>query len=50
VTVLRITINGHAYGPMEARDDLSMNDFLRESIGLTGTKFGCGDAQCLCEG
>jgi aerobic-type carbon monoxide dehydrogenase small subunit (CoxS/CutS family) len=29
------------------RDELTMNDFLREYIGLTGTKFGCGAAQCL---
>jgi aerobic-type carbon monoxide dehydrogenase small subunit (CoxS/CutS family) len=47
VTTLRITINGRAYGPMDVRDDLSMNDFLRESLGMTGTKFGCGAAQCL---
>ena len=26
---------------------LSMNDFLREYLGMTGTKFGCGAAQCL---
>src|SRR4029077_8948683 len=25
----------------------SMNDFLREYLGMTGTKFGCGAAQCL---
>jgi aerobic-type carbon monoxide dehydrogenase small subunit (CoxS/CutS family) len=47
VTTLRVTINGRAYGPMEVRDDLTMNDFLREKLGLTGTKFGCGAAQCL---
>jgi aerobic-type carbon monoxide dehydrogenase small subunit (CoxS/CutS family) len=29
------------------RDDLTMNDFLREYLGMTGTKFGCGAAQCL---
>ena len=44
---MSITINGKAYGPMEVRDELSMNDFLREYLGLTGTKFGCGLAQCL---
>jgi aerobic-type carbon monoxide dehydrogenase small subunit (CoxS/CutS family) len=44
---MRITINGKAYGPLEVRDELSMNDFLREYLGLTGTKFGCGLAQCL---
>ena len=26
----------------EVRDELSMNDFLREYLGMTGTKFGCG--------
>src|SRR5882757_6451893 len=47
VTPLRITINGRAYGPMDVRDELTMNDFLREHLGMTGTKFGCGAAQCL---
>jgi aerobic-type carbon monoxide dehydrogenase small subunit (CoxS/CutS family) len=47
VTNLALTINGRAYGPVEVRDELSMNDFLREYLGLTGTKFGCGVAQCL---
>jgi aerobic-type carbon monoxide dehydrogenase small subunit (CoxS/CutS family) len=47
VTNMSMTINGKAYGPFEVRDELSMNDFLREYLGLTGTKFGCGLAQCL---
>ncbi len=47
MTALTVTINGRAYGPREVRDDLTMNDFLREYLGLTGTKFGCGVAQCL---
>ncbi|WP_445487351.1 (2Fe-2S)-binding protein [Rhodopseudomonas sp. RCAM05734] len=47
MTALSITINGKAHGPTEVRDDLSMNDFLREHLGMTGTKFGCGAAQCL---
>lgn len=47
MTTLDITINGRAMGPMDVRDDLSMNDFLREMLGMTGTKFGCGAAQCL---
>jgi aerobic-type carbon monoxide dehydrogenase small subunit (CoxS/CutS family) len=47
VTTLALTINGRAYGPTEVREELSMNDFLREYLGLTGTKFGCGAAQCL---
>jgi hypothetical protein len=32
---------------VDVRDDLTMNDFLREHLGMTGTKFGCGAAQCL---
>jgi aerobic-type carbon monoxide dehydrogenase small subunit (CoxS/CutS family) len=47
VTTLGITINGRAHGPIDVRDELTMNDFLREYLGLTGTKFGCGAAQCL---
>jgi aerobic-type carbon monoxide dehydrogenase small subunit (CoxS/CutS family) len=47
VTTLGIKINGRTYGPIDVRDDLSLNDFLREYLGLTGTKFGCGAAQCL---
>jgi aerobic-type carbon monoxide dehydrogenase small subunit (CoxS/CutS family) len=47
VTTVAVTINGRAHDPIEVRDDLTMNDFLREFLGLTGTKFGCGAAQCL---
>jgi aerobic-type carbon monoxide dehydrogenase small subunit (CoxS/CutS family) len=47
VTALALTINGRAVGPVEVRDELTMNDFLREHLGMTGTKFGCGAAQCL---
>ena len=47
MTTLSLTINGRAHGPVDVRDDLTMNDFLRESLGMTGTKFGCGAAQCL---
>lgn len=47
MTTLSVTINGRAYGPTEVRDELTMNDYLREYLGLTGTKFGCGAAQCL---
>ena len=47
MTALTVTINGRAYGPSEVRDELTMNDFLREMLGMTGTKFGCGAAQCL---
>jgi aerobic-type carbon monoxide dehydrogenase small subunit (CoxS/CutS family) len=47
VTALTVTINGRSYGPTDVRDELTMNDYLREYLGLTGTKFGCGAAQCL---
>src|SRR6516225_5013322 len=47
VTTFNVTINGREYGPTEVRDELTMNDYLREYLGLTGTKFGCGAAQCL---
>ena len=47
MTTLGITINGQVHASTEVRDDLSMNDFLREHLGMTGTKFGCGAAQCL---
>ncbi|GLK72308.1 2Fe-2S iron-sulfur cluster binding domain-containing protein [Ancylobacter dichloromethanicus] len=45
--VISLSINGRAHGPIEVRDDLTMNDFLREVLGMTGTKFGCGAGQCL---
>ena len=47
MTSLGLTINGRAHGPTDVRDDLTMNDYLREYLGMTGTKFGCGAAQCL---
>lgn len=47
MTKLALTVNGRAIGPIEVRDELTMNDFLREFLGMTGTKFGCGAAQCL---
>ena len=47
MTMLAVTINDRARGPVDVRDDLTMNDFLREYLGMTGTKFGCGAAQCL---
>jgi xanthine dehydrogenase YagT iron-sulfur-binding subunit len=47
MTSLTLTINGRTHGPVEVRDELTMNDFLREYLGMTGTKFGCGAAQCL---
>ena len=47
MTTIAITINGQKQAPTDVRDDLTMNDYLREHLGMTGTKFGCGAAQCL---
>jgi aerobic-type carbon monoxide dehydrogenase small subunit (CoxS/CutS family) len=47
MTTLMLTINGRTHGPVEVSAELTMNDFLREHLGMTGTKFGCGAAQCL---
>ena len=47
MTTLTLTINGNKHGPYAVRDDLSLNDILREMLCMTGTKFGCGAAQCL---
>jgi len=47
MTTISLTINGRSHGPVAVRDELTMNDFLREVLGMTGTKFGCGAAQCL---
>jgi len=47
VTTFNVKINGRGYGPTEVRDELTMNDYLREYLGLTGTKISCGAAQCL---
>lgn len=41
-----MTVNGVAVGPHTIPSDLSMNDYLREYLNLTGTKFGCGIGQC----
>ena len=39
-------VNGAAVGPHEVPEGLSMNDYLREYLNLTGTKFGCGIGAC----
>ncbi len=40
-----LSINGKRY-TLDADDDLPLLWALRDEIGLTGTKFGCGIAQC----
>ena len=43
---LSMTVNGVAVGPHEVPQGISMNDYLREYLGLTGTKLGCGIGLC----
>ena len=44
MTTLSVTINGRTSGPTDVRDELTMNDYLREYLGLSGTNFSCGAA------
>ena len=41
-----MTINGRSYGPVTIPETLSMIELLNEYFNLTGTRFGCGVAQC----
>ncbi|CAO3451981.1 MULTISPECIES: (2Fe-2S)-binding protein [Azospirillum] len=38
-------VNGHAY-QVAVEDDTPLLWVLRDTLGLTGTKYGCGIAQC----
>jgi len=42
---LHLTINGHSYA-VEADPQVSLLTVLRESLDLTGSKYGCGEGQC----
>jgi isoquinoline 1-oxidoreductase subunit alpha len=42
----QFTLNGKAAGAPSAPADKPLLWVLREELGLTGTKFGCGVAQC----
>ena len=41
----KLTVNGKAVN-VEAEGDTPLLWILREQVGLTGTKYGCGVAQC----
>jgi isoquinoline 1-oxidoreductase alpha subunit len=43
--MLRLTINGHAQ-QVDVDPDTPLLWVLRDTLGLTGTKYGCGIAQC----
>jgi isoquinoline 1-oxidoreductase subunit alpha len=43
--MISLEVNGKKYD-VEVRDDVPLLWVIREQIGLTGTKYGCGIAQC----
>src|SRR5271170_4332654 len=45
--MLALDINGNA-GEFDVPDDMPLLWVLRDVVGLTGTKFGCGVALCGC--
>jgi isoquinoline 1-oxidoreductase alpha subunit len=45
MTTVSLNVNGHAH-QVEADPDTPLLWVIRDDIGLTGTKFGCGVAQC----
>lgn len=42
---LTLLVNGKEYAPEVAGDETLLN-VLRDHLGLTGTKYGCGEGQC----
>ena len=46
MSTLTLTINGKTHGPIEVPDDMMLVDVLHEYLGLTGTRFGCGQGEC----
>jgi isoquinoline 1-oxidoreductase alpha subunit len=45
MAAFEVKVNGQAH-PVDALPDTPLLWVLRDAIGLTGTKFGCGIAQC----
>ena len=43
--MIKLQINGQSHD-VDAPDDMPLLWVLRDLVGLTGTKFGCGIAQC----
>jgi xanthine dehydrogenase YagT iron-sulfur-binding subunit len=43
---LTLHINGKTYAPIDVPEDMMLVDVLHEYLGLTGTRFGCGQGEC----
>jgi isoquinoline 1-oxidoreductase alpha subunit len=43
--MITLSVNGKSYN-LDVEDDTPLLWVLRDTIGLTGTKYGCGIAQC----
>lgn len=43
---LSLTVNGKSVGPVDVPEDMMLIDVLHEYLGLTGTRFGCGEGMC----
>ncbi len=43
---LTLQINGRSHGPVDVPEDMMLVDVLHEYLGLTGTRFGCGQGVC----
>ncbi|VVE05437.1 (2Fe-2S)-binding protein [Pandoraea capi] len=41
-----VKVNGVSHGPMDVPAGLMMIDFLHETLGLTGSRLGCGQGIC----
>jgi nicotinate dehydrogenase subunit A len=45
---IAFTLNGREVSVAVAHEDVPLLDVLRNQLGLTGTRFGCGLEQCGC--
>lgn len=45
MAIIRFTVNGAA-SSVDTEPERSLLEVLREDLGLTGTKYGCGEGQC----
>lgn len=45
MAIIRLTVNGQLRS-VETEPERPLLDVLREDLGLTGTKYGCGEGQC----